>query len=174
MDCPTSPISRKALLYADAGHGIASSGVHTGSVTEYLPNACLALGRIADEIAVGDPSGHDFLLELGYRVAGIPRNWHAWAVLAVGGRSRIKGGGFREDLDDGTDGQARHFAGTARAVTLLGERVTLRLSVAARRDPENSPDGRLTRLAVEFAAALLDGSLPAAQAGDWIRSHVCA
>ncbi len=59
-------------------------------------------------------------------------------------------------------------------MTLLGERVTLRLSVMARRDPEDSPDGGLTRLAVEFASALLDGSLPATQGGDWIRSHVCA
>jgi hypothetical protein len=143
-------------------------------VTKYVPNACMTLGRIADEIAAGGPSGHDFLVELGYRVAGIPRNWHAWAVLAAGGRSKIRGSGFRSDLDDGTDGQARHFAGTARAVTLLGERVTLQLSVTARRDPENSPDGRLARAAVEFAAALLDGSLPPAQAGDWIRSHVCA
>ena len=143
-------------------------------MTDNVSNACLALGRVADEIAAGSPSGHDFLLELGYRVAGIPRNWRAWAVLAAGGRSRIRGRGFRPDLDDGTDGQARHFAGTARAVTLLGERATLRLSVVARRDPDSSPDGRLTRLAVEFASALLDGSLPAAQAGDWIRSRVCA
>ena len=86
----------------------------------------------------------------------------------------IRGGGFRADLENGTGGQARHFAGTARAMTLLGERVTLRLSVMARRDPEDSPDGGLTRLAVEFASALLDGSLPATQGGDWIRSHVCA
>ncbi|MBA2953328.1 hypothetical protein GON03_03310 [Nocardioides sp. MAH-18] len=143
-------------------------------MTEYSPNACLALGRIADEISAGGPSGHEFLVELGYRVAGIPRGWQAWAVLATGGRSRIRGHGFRAELFDGTGGQARHFAGTARAVTLLGEGATLWISAKVRRDSEDSPDGQLTRLAVDFAAALLDGSLPAHESGDWIRDHLCA
>lgn len=143
-------------------------------VTEFSPNACVALGRIADEICPGDPSGHELLVELGYRVAGIPRGWRAWPVLAVGGRSRIRGHGFRDDLSDGTGGQARHFAGIARAVTLLGDRGTLWISVKVRRDAEESPDGELTRLAVAFATALLDGSLPARESGDWIRDHLCA
>jgi hypothetical protein len=142
-------------------------------VTEYSPNACLALGRIADEIAAGDPSGHELLVELGYRVAGIPRGWGAWAVLATGGRSRIRGHGFRAELSDGTGGQARHFAGTARAVTLLGDRATSWISAKVRRDAEQSPDGELTRVAVAFATALLDGSLPARESGDWIRDHLC-
>lgn len=143
-------------------------------MTEHVPNACLALGRLADEIAAGDPSGHDLLVELGRRVAGIPRGWRAWVVLATGGRSRIRGHGFRAELSDGTGGQARHFAGVARAVTLLGEDATLWISVKVRRDAEDSPDGRLTRLAVDFASALLDGSLPVRESGGWIREHLCA
>lgn len=149
-------------------------GGHTASVTEYSPNACQTLGRIADEIAAGDPSGHELLVELGYRVAGIPRGWQAWAVLATGGRTRIRGRGFRADLSDGSTRQARHFAGVARAVTLLGDRATLWISAKVRRDAEESADGELTRLAVDFATALLDGSLPARQSGDWIREHLCA
>jgi hypothetical protein len=148
-------------------------GGHSASVTEHSPNACVALGRIADEISAGDPSGHELLVELGYRVAGIPRGWQAWVVLATGGRSRIRGHGFRAELSDGTGGQARHFAGVARAVTLLGDRATLWISARLRRDAEESPDGELTRLAVAFATALLDGGLPARDSGDWIRDHLC-
>jgi hypothetical protein len=143
-------------------------------VTGEMPDACSALGRIADEIAAGDPSGHELLVELGYRVAGIPRDWRAWVALAAGGRSRIRGHGFRAELSDGTGGQARHFTGIARAVTLLGGRRTLWISEKVRRDADESPDGELTRLAVDFATALLDGSLPARESGDWIRSHLCA
>jgi hypothetical protein len=144
------------------------------SVTLDPRNACLTLGRIADEIAAERPSGHDLLVELGYRVAGIPRGWHAWLALAAGGRTKVRGLGFRAELSDGSRGQARHFAGTARAVTLLGDRATVWLSVNVRRDALDSPDGRLTLLAVEFASGLLDGSLSTRQSGDWIRGHLCA
>ena len=147
---------------------------HTASVTEYLGNACHALARVADEIAAGGGSGHELLVELGYRVAGIPHGWMAWPALATGGISRVKGGGFRSDLSDRSRGQARHFAGVARAVTLVGERATLWVSVHVRRDAEESPDGRLSQLAVDFASALLDGSLPPRESGEWIRRNVCA
>ena len=43
-----------------------------------------------------------------------------------------------------------------------------------RRDAEESPDGRLSQLAVDFASALLDGSLPPRESGEWIRRNVCA
>jgi len=58
-------------------------------------------------------------------------------------------------------------------VTVFGPDRTLWLSVHVRRDAPDSPDGRLTDLGVEFATGVLEGTLPEAQAGDWIRQHVC-
>ena len=91
----------------------------------------------------------------------------------MGGRSRLRGGGFRRDLRDHTAGQPRHFAGTARAVTVLGADRTAWLSEHVRRDAPDSPDGRLTALAIEFAVRLQDGSLATHAAGEWIRANVC-
>jgi hypothetical protein len=133
------------------------------------------MAQVADTIAAEHPewSGDDFLVELGSRVANIGRG--RWAVigLLLGGRSRIRGGGFRAELRDHSAGQSRHFAGIARAVTLLGANRTRWISVHLRRDAPGSPDGRLTDLAIEFATGILDGSLPIGLAGDWIRIHVC-
>lgn len=140
-------------------------------VSRVSRDACGELARVADEIDVADP--REFLVELGLRVAGIPRGRSAVLALAAGGRTRIPGGGFRAELRDGTRGQARHFAGIARAVTLLGPERTGWVSVHLRRDAPDSPDGRLTSLAIGFAEALLDGSLAPAGAGDWIRANVC-
>jgi hypothetical protein len=61
----------------------------------------------------------------------------------------------------------------ARAVTVLGADRTRWLSVHVRRDAPDSPDGRLSTLAIEFASQLLDGSLATRDAGDWIRENVC-
>jgi hypothetical protein len=137
------------------------------------PSACEELAQVCDEVAAEHSHPQDFLVELGYRVAGIGRSRLPVVGLVLGGRNRIRGGGFRAELRDRTAGQARHFAGTARAVTVFGAERTEWLSVRLRRDPPDSPDGRLTTLAVEFAGRLLDGSLPASEAGDWIRSNVC-
>ena len=136
-------------------------------------NACAELARVADAIAADHPSPDDFLAELGHRVAGIRPGWLSTLGLIVGGRSRITGGGFRAELRDHTATQARHFAGIARSVTLLGAGRTEWLSVHVRRDAADSPDGRLTGLAIAFAEQLLDGSLEPQAAGAWIRSHVC-
>jgi hypothetical protein len=137
------------------------------------PNACAALARTADDLAVAHTDPHDFLVQLGHRAAGIPRGRTALLHLVLGGRNRLPGGGFRPELRDHTAGQARHFAGTARAVTALGAERTRWLSVHVRRDAPGTPDGLLTELGVEFAQALLDGSLAPADAGAWIRRHVC-
>ncbi|HET6937478.1 MAG TPA: hypothetical protein VFI19_02685 [Nocardioides sp.] len=140
-----------------------------------MTSACEAMAQVAETIAAEHPewSGDEFLVELGSRVANIGRG--RWAVigLLLGGRSRIRGGGFRAELRDHSAGQSRHFAGIARAVTLLGANRTRWISVHLRRDAPGSPDGRLTDLAIEFATGMLDGSLPIGRAGDWIRVHVC-
>lgn len=136
-------------------------------------DACAALARAADDLAPAHRDPHDFLVELGHRVAGIPRGRSAVLHLATGGRNRLRGGGFRSELRDRSAGQARHFAGVARAVTVMGAERTRWLSVHVRRDAPGSPDGLLTDLGVEFAEALLDGSLAPADAGGWIRAHVC-
>ena len=137
------------------------------------PNACAELARLADEIAGEQPTAQQFLVHLGHDVAGIPRGRLAVVALLAGGRSRIKGGGFRAELRDHTAGQARHFAGIARSVTVLGADRTRWISVHLRRDAPDKPDGRLTELAIGYATALLDGSLPVAGAGDWIRENLC-
>jgi hypothetical protein len=133
------------------------------------------MAQVADTIAAEHPewSGDEFLVELGSRVANIGRGRWAVVGLLLGGRSRIRGGGFRTQLRDHSAGQSRHFAGIARAVTLLGANRTRWISVHLRRDAPGSPDGRLTDLAIEFATGMLDGSLPIGRGGDWIRIHVC-
>jgi len=138
--------------------------------------ACEELARTADAIAAEHPTwpGHELLVELAARVAGIRRGPLAALGLFAGGRSRLRGGGFRPELSDRTASQTRHFAGIARAVTVFGAARTEWLSVHVRRDAPNSPDGQLTRLAIELAGQLLDGSLATQDAGDWIRRHVCA
>jgi hypothetical protein len=93
--------------------------------------------------------------------------------LLMGGRSRVRGGGFRPELRDHSSGQTRHFAGIARAVTVLGADRTRWVSVHVRRDAPDSPDGRLTELAIDFATGVLDGSLALDRTGDWIRERIC-
>jgi len=138
-------------------------------------DACAELARTAEVIAAEHPEwrGHEFLVELGSRVAGIGRGRMAVLGLFLGGRNRLKGGGFRRELRDHSLGQSRHFVGIARAVTVLGAGGTRWVSVHVRRDAPDSPDGRLTELAIELATGLLDGSLPPGRAGDWIRERVC-
>ena len=138
-------------------------------------SACQQMARTTEAIAVEHPewSGRELLVELGVRVAGIPRGPLAVLALLAGGRSRVRGGGFRRELSDRTASQTRHFAGIARAVTILGAAGTGWLSVHLRRDAPDSPDGLLTSRAVELATMLLDGSLATPEAGEWIRTHVC-
>ena len=59
--------------------------------------------------------------------------------LLLGGRARVKGGGFRTELRDRTAGQTRHFVGVARAVTVLGPRSTEWLSVHVAATPRTHP-----------------------------------
>jgi hypothetical protein len=138
-------------------------------------NGCAELVRIAEEIIAEHPgiSARDFLQELGWRVAGIEPGIEGLIELARGGENVISGGGFRPEYDDGSQGQARHFAGIASAVARLGARFTAWAGEHALRDNPNSADGRLTEAAVNFARALLGGELPVAEAGGWIESNIC-
>jgi hypothetical protein len=138
--------------------------------------ACEELARAADAVAAERPDwpAREFLVELAHRVAAIRRGPLAGLGLLLGGRSLLRGGGFRAELRDSTAGQARHFVGIARAVTVVGPSLTGWLSEHVRRDDPTSPDGRLTTLGIEFAGQLLDGSLVTRDAGEWIRTNVCA
>jgi len=138
--------------------------------------SCEQLARTADAIAVEHPDwpAREYLVELAFQVADIRRGPLAGLGLLLGGRSRLRGGGFRPELRDRSAGQTRHFVGIARAVTVVGASRTAWLSEHVRRDAPSSPDGRLTTLAIELAAQLLDGSRATQDAGEWIRSNVCA
>lgn len=138
-------------------------------------DACAELVRIAEEIVAEHPdiSARDFLQELGWRVAGIEPGIEGLIELARGGENVVSGGGFRPEFDDGSRGQARHFAGIAAAVARLGSRFTTWAGEHALRDDPDSADGRLTEAAVTFARALLDGELPVTDSGDWIESNIC-
>jgi hypothetical protein len=142
----------------------------------WVPNACHRMSKLVDGLVDQQPDlgPRELLVELGARAAGIPRSGlRAPAMLVLGGRTRLPGGGFRPEFRDRSSTQARHFAGVARAATLLGPERTEWLCIHVRRDPPDSPDGRLTTAAVSFAKALLDGELATADAGEWIRGHVC-
>ena len=141
-----------------------------------MTTACEQLARTAETIASAHPDwpGREYVVELAHAVAGIRRGPLAGLGLLLGGRSRLRGGGFRPELRDHTAGQTRHFAGVARAVTVLGPSRTAWLSEHVRRDAPDSPDGRLTALAIEFASLLLEGRLATRDAGEWIRANVCA
>jgi hypothetical protein len=138
-------------------------------------SACEEMAQVAEAIAAEHPdwSPRELLVELGSRVAGIGRGRLALVGLVLGGRTRIRGGGFRPELRDHSTRQSRHFAGVARAVTVFGAERTRWISVHVRRDAPESPDGRLTELAIGFATGLLDGSIAKDGAGEWIRTNVC-
>ena len=121
-------------------------------------SACEELARVADahrRRASGLARPTSSWSSSRVRVAGIRRGPLAVLGLFAGGRSRLRGGGFRPDLRDRTASQTRHFAGIARAVTVVGAARTEWLSVHVRRD---APD--LTRR-------------PADQPGDRVRRRSC-
>lgn len=137
------------------------------------PSACQRLADAADRLAVDGPEPRAYLVALARQGADIRSGPLAVFDLLVGGRNPILGRGFRPELDDDTDGQVRHFVGVARSVTLLGAGPTRWISEHVRRDPRDSPDGRLTELAQRFARQVLDGDLAPSEAGDWIRRRLC-
>lgn len=137
-------------------------------------DACAELATLAGHLAEESASPRDFLLRLGEQGAGIRRGplWMIDAALA--GRNALPGRGFTGSLDDGTTGQARHFAGTVAASTHMGASITRWLSVHLRRDPLDSADGRLSELAIRFTRLVRSGELPPAEAQEWIHANLCA
>ncbi|MBX3069359.1 MAG: hypothetical protein KF883_02525 [Thermomicrobiales bacterium] len=137
-------------------------------------NACQELAATCEDILAADPdiSANDFLRALGDRVAGIDTGVEGILDLARGGSNEIWGKGFAADFDDGSKGQARHFAGVAAAVAIFGGRATDMITRVFLDDADTA-DGRLSDAAVEFATDLLDGDLPLTNASSWIQEHIC-
>lgn len=137
-------------------------------------NACREMAALCGDVlrVAPDLTPREFLRTLGALVAGIDLGVGGFRQLARGGSNGLVGAGFRAEYDDGTAGQARHFAGIAAAAALVGEKPA---EVLAHHvvDPAESIDGQLSTAAIEFAGLVLDGSLPLDQTGRWIEEHVC-
>ncbi|MDF2443442.1 MAG: hypothetical protein JWR01_1645 [Subtercola sp.] len=136
-------------------------------------DACTELAALAGRVAAEATSPREFVLTLGTRAAGIRRGplWMLDAALA--GRNRLPGRGFAPPFDDGSTGQARHFAGTAVSTARLGAAVTRWVSVHVRQDPLDTADGRLGEQAIAFVGLLLAGELAPGDTPAWIREHLC-
>jgi hypothetical protein len=157
-----------------AGSAEGSAGDGGEARTEPLSGtACQRLSGLAANIAVTDRSPERFLVDLGKQGAGIRSGRFALIDLANDGRNIILGRGFRPEFDDGTRGQVRHFVGVARASMFGGSALTRWISENLRRDPADSPDGRLADEGIDFAQALLAGRLEPSEASAWIREHLC-
>ena len=135
-------------------------------------DACTALAESIDRLAERGYSSRRFLKELG-RAAGVRRGPLWLTDAASGGRNRLRGRGFHPTLDDDTDGQARHFAGTVAVATRLGGGFTRWLGVHILRDSPDSADGRLSGEAIEFVRLIRSGELVQADAAGWVRRRLC-
>jgi hypothetical protein len=137
-------------------------------------NACKQMAELCGELLAVAPdlTAREFLRTLGALVAGIDLGLKGFKQLARGGANGLVGAGFRAEYDDGTAGQARHFAGTAAAAALIGEKPAELLAHHVV-DPAESIDGHLSTAALEFARLLIDGELLLDAAGGWIETNVC-
>lgn len=151
--------------------GVAAQARDLGS--EFGGSACRRLAGVAAKLAEGGGSPVAFLRELGRAAAGIRPGSRAYRDLARGGRNVLPGRGFLARYDDGTAGQARHFAGIATATALGGGAATRVISIFVRDDPAGSPDGRLTDAAIVFANAVLAGGLVLEQTPRWLLDNLC-
>lgn len=142
---------------------------------EFQGSSCRELAGLAAGLAVAEPdvAPREFLRDLGRQVAGIRPPPRAYGDLAKGGFNQIPGKGFLVRFDDGTIGQARHFAGIAVAATFGGGQATRLISIFARNDAENSADGRLTDEGIAFAAAVQSGELELEETPEWLLTHLC-
>ncbi|BDZ65427.1 hypothetical protein [Agromyces mangrovi Wang et al. 2018] len=135
-------------------------------------DACAALAESIERLAGLGHSDRRFLRELG-RVAGVRRGPLWLTDAASGGRNRLRGRGFHPAVDDDTDGQARHFAGTVAVAARVGGPITRWLTVHVLRDGPDSADGRLSEQAIEFARLVRSGELAQADASAWVRRRIC-
>jgi hypothetical protein len=155
---------------AHRGRAVGAGEARTEPLTG---TACQRLSILAANLAATDRSAEEFLVDLGQRAAGIRKGRLALLDLARDGHNVILGRGFKPEFDDGTRGQVRHFAGVARASMFGGSIVTRWISENLRRDPADSPDGRLADEGIDFAQSLLAGRLRPSEASDWIRDRLC-
>lgn len=135
-------------------------------------DACAALAESIERLAERGYSNRRFLKELG-RAAGIRRGAFWLLDAAGGGRNRLRGRGFLAAVDDATEGQARHFAGTVAVVARLGGGLTRWLTVTVLRDGPETADGRLSEAAIEFARVIRAGELTQSDAAGWVRQRLC-
>jgi hypothetical protein len=135
--------------------------------------ACQRLAGLTGVLAREEPGREEFLLAIGKNGAGIRGGPRGVGDLLRGGHNRIRGRGFRERYDDGTDGQVRHFSGIVAAVVLANGNPTLWISRHLRNDPKGSPDDNLTEQAVAFATAVEKGELEPTEAEAWTLDHLC-
>jgi len=144
-------------------------------MTDQEADGCRTLAEESERIVAADPeiTPGDFLRALGRLVAGIGPGIAGILDLASGGYNEISGRGFRAEFDDGSAGQARHFAGTAVSVALLGTKAT-ELIAHTIVDPADTSDGRLSASAIEFATLVLDEELAVEDASAWIVNELCA
>lgn len=137
-------------------------------------DACAELVDAATRLAATAPTSRRFLIDLGAAVGGVRRG-PLWALdAASGGRNHLSGRGFHRHLDDGTSGQARHFAGIVAVAVRIGPRLTRWLAIHIGRDAADSADGRLTDLALDFVRGIRGGELAISDSGTWIRANLCA
>lgn len=135
-------------------------------------NACAALADATSRLAARGYSDRRFLREIG-RIGGVRRGPLWLTDAASGGSNRLRGRGFRAALDDDTDGQARHFAGTVAVAARVGGGAARWLTTVILRDPPETADGRLSDEAIAFVRAVRSGELAQADAAEWIRAHLC-
>ncbi|MGZ5354782.1 MAG: hypothetical protein ACXWE8_00315 [Solirubrobacterales bacterium] len=140
---------------------------------DYSGSACRRMAGVAAKLAEGDQGASAFLRGLGRAAAGIRPGSRAYGDLARGGRNTLPGRGFLARYDDGTAGQARHFAGIATATALGGGAATRVISIFVRDDPAGSPDGRLTDAAIAFANETLTGELEPEDGPRWLLGNLC-
>lgn len=141
-------------------------------------NACAELCSLLERLAA-PPAGHErtprgYLREVGREAASI-RLGPLWAWDALhGGRDRIPGAGFARTFDDCTRGQVRHFGGIVAVTARLGPRLTRWASIQIGRDRPDTPDGRLSDAAIEFARLVTARRLAPDDAAGWVRARLCA
>ncbi|MGI9822898.1 hypothetical protein [Agromyces sp. Marseille-Q5079] len=135
-------------------------------------DACAALAESVSSLAARGHSDRVFLKELG-RIGGVRRGVFWITDAASGGSNHLKGRGFRARVDDDTDGQARHFAGTVAVTVRIGARISWWLTVHVMRDAPDTADGRLSADAIEFVRLVRTGELAQADAAGWVRRNLC-
>ncbi|HEY6636359.1 MAG TPA: hypothetical protein VIZ61_01630 [Solirubrobacterales bacterium] len=167
------PVGDESGPAGGAGEKPGSAAAHGGRTQPLTGTACERLAGLAANLAVRDRTAEKFLTDLGQQAAGIRPGRLALVDLARDGRNIILGRGFKSEFDDGTRGQVRHFVGVARASMFGGPVLTRWISENLRRDPADSPDGRLADQGIDFAQALFAGRLQLRAASGWIRQRLC-